>query len=429
MSFGDLRFVAPLAAMRHSPFVAILKLCCQSPKNAPNQQIRALLYCFAAASYLFQAETAASPLDALLESLSAIKGRQNLEAILSFLDEAVARCVRGPFKYLDDYAEVAVEVRKRRAEARHLPPVSPIVLTLVEQWKFFVQSRDHSSPQKACGAEWLLRLLQSCAFLGENRYVLAALVGRLMADSGDTIGEEGLVGLKSYLENGQGLEIVAPKDLRDGDSAVGIRDLFAPLPARSLNLHIVPALSLSLLHGRIEASVFDLAVIQRAIAEIVESIKIFAAAEAAAAMVKLNDLMKNTAFQLISKGDKIKEMTKSFLIKEGCCLGLFCSSSNPPDRVSLVVELSHGLSIVILHLSPVLTGDPGYANLLSTIFQKNDPISDASRNKITSNMLGFIEVFEVLAEDELPKVNEHPPSSVGPYSYAYIDSYSPSTAL
>ena len=107
--------------MKHSPFVAILKLCCLSPKNAPNQQIRALLHSFAAASYLFQAETAASPLDALLESLSTVKGRQNLEPILSFLDEAVARCVRGPFKYLDDYAEAAAEVRKQRTEARHLP--------------------------------------------------------------------------------------------------------------------------------------------------------------------------------------------------------------------------------------------------------------------------------------------------------------------
>src|SRR5258707_5271712 len=53
------------------------------------------------------------------------------------------------------------------------------------------------------------------------------------------------------------------------------------------------------------SSVFDLAVIQRAIAEVVESSKIVAAADAAAAVVKLNDLMKNTAFQLIGKGDKI----------------------------------------------------------------------------------------------------------------------------
>ena len=88
------RRLTSLAAMKHSPFVAILKLCCLSPKNAPNQQIRALLHSFAAASYLFQAETAASPLDALLESLSTVKGRQNLEPILSFLDEAVARCVQ-----------------------------------------------------------------------------------------------------------------------------------------------------------------------------------------------------------------------------------------------------------------------------------------------------------------------------------------------
>lgn len=337
--------------MKHSPFVAILKLCCLSPKNAPNQQIRALLHSFAAASYLFQAETAASPLDALLESLSTVKGRQNLEPILSFLDEAVARCVRGPFKYLDDYAEAAAEVRKQRTEARHLPPVSPIALTLVEQWKFFIQSRDYSSLQKACGAEWLLRLLQSCALIGENRYVLAALVGRLMADSGDTIGEGCPAALKNHLENGKGLEIIAPGDTPD-DAAVGIRDLFAPLPERSLNPHILPVLSLGVLHGRIEASVFDLAVIQSAIAEIVESSsKIVAAADAAAAVVKLNDLMKNTAFQLIGKGDKMEEMTKSFLIREGCCLGLFCSSSSPPDRLSLVVELSHGLS-AILHLNP-----------------------------------------------------------------------------
>ena len=200
--------------------------------------------------------------------------------------------------------------------------------------------------------EWLLRLLQSCALIGENRYVLAALVGRLVAGSGDAIGEECPAALKNHLENGQGLEIIAPGNTRDGDAAVGIRDLFTPLPERSLNPHILPILSLGVLHGRIEASVFDLAVIQRAIAEIVESSsKVVAAADAAAAVVGLSGLMKNTAFQLIGKGGKMEEMTKSFLIREGCCLGLFCSSSSPPDKVPLVVELSHGLS-VILHLNP-----------------------------------------------------------------------------
>ncbi|KAI5849195.1 ribosome 60S biogenesis N-terminal-domain-containing protein [Tricharina praecox] len=284
----DVKWWNKTPAMKHSPFVAILKRCCSTATNTSQRQVRTLLHSFASTSYLFQAETSASPLDALLESLSTLEDSGDLEAILSLLDEVVARCIRGPFKYLDDYAELAAEIQKQKPEASNFAPVSPLVMTLVEQWKFFMQSKDHSSQQKLGGVRWLLRLLESCAVLGENRFVLAVLCDRV-ASSGST--DESIPKLKNYLQEGdQGLEI-APNGGREYDSAVGVRDMFTRFPNRRIDVQMIALLSDGVLHRRIEPSLFDLAVVQRAITEVAESRNI-STSKAAAVITQLNELMK-----------------------------------------------------------------------------------------------------------------------------------------
>jgi hypothetical protein len=324
--------------MKHSPFVATLKRCCNSAVNAPQRQVLALLHSFASSSYLFQSETSASPLDALLESLSTVGKTEDLDAILTFLDEVVARCIRGPFKYLDDYAEIATEVQKQTPESSKLPPVSPIVMTLVEQWKFFMQSKDYPNQQKLGGLNWLLRFLESCAILGENRFVLAVLCDRVLAGSGDI--KEGIPHLKDYLLGDRGLEL-ASADAMEEDAAMKVRNLLTRLPERCVDVRIVPQLVDGVRHRSIEATVFDVAVVQRAIMEIVKCRKIDSA-DAAAAIAKLTELMKYMAFQLASQGDKSVEKTKAFIAKESPCLQMFLSTSFPAGKLPEVVALSHG---------------------------------------------------------------------------------------
>jgi hypothetical protein len=324
--------------MKHSPFVAILKRCCNSAVNAPQRQVLALLHSFASSSYLFQSETSASPLDALLESLSAVGKSEDLDAILKFLDEVVARCIRGPFKYLDDYAEIATEVQKQTPESSQLPPVSPIVMALVEQWKFFMQSKDYSSQQKLGGLSWLLRFLESCAILGENRFVLAVLCDRVLAGSGDI--KEGIQQLKDYLLGDRGLELTSD-DAMEEDLAVRVRNLLTGLPERCVNVQIVPQLVDAVRHRSIETTVFDLAVVQRAITEVVKC-RATNSADAVAAIVKLTELMKYMALQLASQGDKSIEKTKAFLAKESPCLQMFLSTSFPTGKLPEAVVLSHG---------------------------------------------------------------------------------------
>jgi len=389
--------------MEHSPFVAILRLGCKYTSNAPQQQFRGLLHSLASTSYLFQAETTASPLDALLESLSTVGDNENLEAILSLLDEAVARCIRGPFKYLDEYAKAVVEIQKQNPEASGLPPVSPIIMTLAEQWKFFMESLNYSNEQKVCAVKWLLRFLESCVLLGENRYVLLALIVRLTADSGSI--PEGFIDLKNCMQKDQSLEL-ASKAMHDGTSRVGIRDLFVALPKPGIDLHIVPVLSKGILNNAIETSVFDLAVVQRAITGIVRSEKIVSA-DATAAVVKLNELMKYIASQLISQGGKVMENTKRFISKESSCLELFCSTSSFIGRILMIVEVSRGLWT--LSILPSTDSSSyriiGYAELLSTIFEKNNPILETAKERLSSFMLKFINVFQTLPDDDVPTVN------------------------
>jgi len=329
-----------IAAMKHSPFVAILKRCCSSATNAPQHQVGALLHSFASTSYLFQAETLASPLDALLESLSAVENSKDLEAILSLLDEVVARCIRGPFKYLDDYAEIAVEVQKLKPQASSLAPVSPMIMTLVEQWKFFAQSKDYASRQKLGGARWLSRLLESCALLGENRFVLAVLCDRITSFCST---DESIPKLKNYLQEEAPILEITPEKGHADDGAVGVRDIFTRFPDRRIDLQALSLLAEGVVHRRIEPSLFNLAVVQRAITEVVESRNI-STSDCAVAISMLNELMKYIALQLMDQGDVVTGKTKNFVVRDGARIQLFLDTSVPVERLPAVVAFSHGAS-------------------------------------------------------------------------------------
>lgn len=160
--------------------MSVLRVCCGLNSNLPLRQIKTLLHSFVAPSLLFQAETSVSPLEALLESLSVIAQPATSEAALVFLDESISRCIRTPFKYIDDYAELLNILKSRKkGQGQGIAAVSPLVMTIVEQFKFFAESNAPREVKQGVSA-WLARFMGSCATLGENGHVLAALCNRLV---------------------------------------------------------------------------------------------------------------------------------------------------------------------------------------------------------------------------------------------------------
>lgn len=308
-----------LVSMPFSPFITILKVYCRPTSRLPLRQIRTLLHSFVAPSLLFQTETSASPLEVFLESLSSIQDKSTSDAIFSFLDESVARCIRTSFKYIDDYAELVFEISKAKQLPRRLPAVSPFTMTVVEQWKFFMQSK-HTPSVKHAGSNWLARFLESSAILGENEYVLAALCERLVAICDESRhGTEKTIfkGLKRQLGGGRSLKLKKYDkdaiDIADSSSCQLKlpRDLFNGLG--QINIDGVESLTKLVGEKEIEVSLFDIAIGQRAILGVLGSRKI-SCEDSCSALSKLMELLETVLVRLGEEPSGIWEEAKKMLV-------------------------------------------------------------------------------------------------------------------
>lgn len=305
--------------MPFSPFVSILKVYCRPTSRLPLQQIRTLLHSIVSQSLLFQAETPAPPLEAFLESLSSMQDKSTIDAIFSLLDESVARCIRTPFKYIDDYAGLRSEISTTTPLSGDLPAVSPLTMTVVEQWKFFIKSK-HSLSVKDSGSNWLARFLESSVILGENGYVLAALCERLVAicdDSGHVTGKLVFKGLKRQLGGGRPLKLKNPEkdsmDIEDGTRPrlKLPRDLFDGLG--QIDIDSVESITNSIRDKEIKVSLFDIAVGQKAIFGVLESRKI-SCQDSCLALLKLMELLEAVLTRLRGEGSGMWEEAKKMLV-------------------------------------------------------------------------------------------------------------------
>ncbi|KAI5785562.1 ribosome 60S biogenesis N-terminal-domain-containing protein [Peziza echinospora] len=181
---GDVKWWNKSANMPHSSFTQVLKLCLNKPTTGSTTSIttsssltrvKEVLRAVIDQTRLFQEETVASPFEALLESLDTAKSSSPIvfKHILTFLDDCLVRCVRTPFKYLDDFAELLLVVKSQA-------PLSPIVMTLGEQAKFILESAE-SVEVKQGVALWLVRFLENLALAGENPDVIVTVCERLDA--------------------------------------------------------------------------------------------------------------------------------------------------------------------------------------------------------------------------------------------------------
>lgn len=316
------------ASMPFSLFVSILKVYCRPTSRLPLRQIRALLHSFVTPSLLFQTETSTPPLEAFLESLSFIQDKSTIDAIFSFLDESVARCIRTPFKYIDDYAELAFEISKTHELSRNIPAVSPFTMAVVEQWRFFMQSK-HTSGVKHAGSNWLARFLESSAIVGENEYVLAAVCERLVAscdESGHGAGKAVFKGLKRRLGSRRPLKLKNYDDDTidtedDSSSRLKLpRDLFDRLG--NFDVDSVESVTKSIKEKEIDVSLFDIAVGQKAVLGVLESRKI-GCEDSCLALSKLMELLATILVRLSEEASGTWEEAKKMLANDSELVGSF----------------------------------------------------------------------------------------------------------
>lgn len=309
-----------------------------------------------------------------------MQDKSTIDVIFSFLDESVARCIRTPFKYIDDYAGLASEISNKMQLSRNLPAVSPLTMAVVEQWKFFMQSK-HTLSVKHSGSNWLARFLESSAILGENEYVLAALCERLVTscdESGHGAAKSVFKGLKRQLGGGRPLKLKnSDKDAMgmedDSSSRLKLpRDLFNG-PGQ-IDTDSVESVTKSIRDKEIEVSLFDIAVGQKAILGVLESRKI-SCQDSCSALPKLMDLLEVVLMRLREEGgSKIWEEAKKMLVSGSELVRSFLGIPKMEVDFPRYVYFSkskqnlHSFGLEVANLYE------GYSNILTMSFDEHQPI-------------------------------------------------------
>jgi nucleolar pre-ribosomal-associated protein 1 len=169
----------------------LLRLGSSPPTGYPEESVRELLCSVAEEAELFQTETPTANFDCLAECLRQSKDSGSIDAVLNFLDNVLGRYVRKPVYYqaqLEHLQSRLVAVRRVDGEKHHthgiMPCVSPLLLTVVEQWPYVVKSQTISNPDKSEIARWISRWLNLSCQIGECKGMLNELVLSLCGDGG-----------------------------------------------------------------------------------------------------------------------------------------------------------------------------------------------------------------------------------------------------
>lgn len=157
--------------LQFSPFTCLLKIVVSSPRDDSQGGMRQILSSVLTENDVLQMSTKPRPLDALIASLRHL---EELDPVLTWLDDVLGRYVKRPIKYLDDLDDI-----HSFAEGS---PVSPIWLALTEQWPFVISR----STTPADIARWLGRYLSLSKTIGEDGPCLGRIFKILCASEGMT---------------------------------------------------------------------------------------------------------------------------------------------------------------------------------------------------------------------------------------------------
>ncbi|KAK9384350.1 ribosome 60S biogenesis N-terminal-domain-containing protein [Lipomyces mesembrius] len=118
-------------------------------------EISRVLEKITSSTYLFQRDFPISPIHTLIESLKVImlnSGQQDRQTIWYLINEAIARCLRSPFKYVDQAKQFAGEGYLRRS-------FSPFLTALIEQWEYLVRSNNQEIKTTVSVLHAILRIV------------------------------------------------------------------------------------------------------------------------------------------------------------------------------------------------------------------------------------------------------------------------------
>ncbi|KAF2744297.1 hypothetical protein M011DRAFT_470710 [Sporormia fimetaria CBS 119925] len=165
----------------YSPFIMLLKLIVTSTEGDLYKGIKSLLSDMLRDQEMLQFDTQPHALDGLLASLVPCSGLASPpHEVLEFLDSCCAFFTKKPIKYLDD-----LDVRREQSrDGVVYGPISPVVMTLVEQWPFKGGKPEKGNPAEPI-AQWLAKLLYLLKLIGEDESLLASVRDSLVS-SADT---------------------------------------------------------------------------------------------------------------------------------------------------------------------------------------------------------------------------------------------------
>ncbi|KAI9679275.1 MAG: hypothetical protein M1817_005294 [Caeruleum heppii] len=168
--------------LRFSPFSTLLRLYVNAPRGLPKGSVKQLLHVVSLQAQLFQTRTDVSPLEAILQSLEESASSGTTEALYDYVDNCAGRYVRKPVRYQDDLEALASKVHERQ-QSNISPCLSPLLMTLVEQWPFVAQSMTLQDEAKITVAAFLARLLGYCWFMGEDKRRITHLYDVLVKEA------------------------------------------------------------------------------------------------------------------------------------------------------------------------------------------------------------------------------------------------------
>ncbi|CAN6649479.1 nucleolar pre-ribosomal-associated protein 1 [Trichomonascus vanleenenianus] len=144
----------------YSMFTSLLRL--GVFKTSLTEQVCDILRDLTSPTLLLQNETTVHPVHALIYSLQQVvdENEDQIEKIWSLIDEAVARCMRSPYKYIDMLAQ-----KQDRPEQT----LSPLLITLAEQFGFVKEPRDIVD-------KWICLYFRYSCIFGESFAVARKLV-------------------------------------------------------------------------------------------------------------------------------------------------------------------------------------------------------------------------------------------------------------
>lgn len=156
-------------SLKFSPFVTLLRLCAQMPRDQKiNEGFVSLINSVVAEHDILQQQTEHSAAKVMIASLTPTGSWSPRDATFTFLDECLGRLVRKPVKFLDDLEALKVETSTTDKES----PLSLLTMVCLEQAPFTSNLPSDDKENVTCWISMFLRLL---GIYGEDLSALEAI--------------------------------------------------------------------------------------------------------------------------------------------------------------------------------------------------------------------------------------------------------------